>query len=115
MLLQPQRWTAGTLTQNVMGFVWCTIGGKLYGKQSNAQGTPHTISGEAALLLALQRKDSPEHQAAVTFLTHLAICNTVVPANNAQGELVYQASIAVLPCCDSSHRHSTLLLADAAD
>eukprot|EP00891_Asterochloris_glomerata_P006425 jgi/Astpho2/6425/e_gw1.00093.28.1_t len=77
----------GTLTQNVMGFVWCTIDGKLYGKQSNAQGTPHTISGDTALLLALQRKGSPEHQAAVAFLTHLAICNTVVPATNAQGEL----------------------------
>ena len=99
MLLKPQRRTAGTLTQNVMGFVWCTIDGQLYGKQSNAQGTPHTISGDAALLLALQRKGSPQQQAAVAFLTHLAICNTVVPARNAQGELVYQASIAVLPHC----------------
>ena len=52
---------------------------------------------DTALLLALQRKGSPEHQAAVAFLTHLAICNTVVPATNAQGELVYQASISMPP------------------
>lgn len=41
----------GTLTQNVMGFVWASIGGTLYGKNAGRDGmapgdipmnTPHT-------------------------------------------------------------------------
>jgi len=30
----------GTLTQNVMGFVWASVGGKLYGKSANPDNAP---------------------------------------------------------------------------
>lgn len=54
----------GTLTQNVMGFVWASIGGRLYGRSSCvAEGkpspshidpdTPHSVALDPTLLTAL--------------------------------------------------------------
>ncbi|DBB09563.1 hypothetical protein WJX82_007159 [Trebouxia sp. C0006] len=83
----------GTLTQNIMGFVWCSINGKLYGKQAPPEvDTPHTITQDSELLSMLKKGKGEQHQQAVDFLTHLAVCNTVVPATTAAGQLIYQAA-----------------------
>ena len=74
-----------------MGFVWCSINGKLYGKQAPPDlNTPHTITEDSELLSVLKKREGERHQQAVDFLTHLAICNTVVPATTAAGQLIYQ-------------------------
>lgn len=84
---------AGTLTQNIMGFVWCSISGQLYGKSTPAGlTTPHTIAHDPQLLSLLKKGDGEQHQHAVDFLTHLAVCNTVVPATTATGQLIYQVT-----------------------
>lgn len=36
----------GTLTQNVMGFVWASIGGRLYGQQQHATQAAQRKRGE---------------------------------------------------------------------
>ena len=82
---------AGTLTQNIMGFVWCSISGVLYGKQAPADlNTPHAISQDAELLEVMSKSNGEQQQQAVDFFTHLAVCNTVVPATSATGQLIYQ-------------------------
>ena len=91
---------AGTLTQNIMGFVWCSISGKLYGKQAPPEvDTPHTITQDSELLSMLKKGKGEQHQQAVDFLTHLAVCNTVVPATTAAGQLIYQ----VTHCLQMAH------------
>lgn len=87
-------WCAGTLTQNVMGFVWCSIDGRLYGKDAlTGLDTPHTITQDAALLKVLEAGQGEHYQQAADFLTHLAVCNTVVPATDALGHVIYQVSL----------------------
>ena len=91
--IQKHSWVfaAGTLTQNIMGFVWCSMSGKLYGKQAPPDlNTPHAITQDSELLSVLETGEGERHQQAVDFLTHLAICNTVVPATTAAGQLIYQ-------------------------
>ena len=74
-----------------MGFVWCSISGRLYGKQAPEElETPHAITQDPELLDALKNNDSEQHRQAADFLTHLAVCNTVVPATSATGHLIYQ-------------------------
>lgn len=74
-----------------MGFVWCSISGRLYGKQAPPEvDTPHTITQDSELLSVLKKGKGEQHQQAVDFLTHLAVCNTVVPATTAAGQLIYQ-------------------------
>lgn len=76
-----------------MGFVWCSISGKLYGKHAPPElNTPHTITQDSELLDVLKKGEGEQHQQAVDFLTHLAVCNTVVPATTAAGQLIYQVS-----------------------
>ena len=76
-----------------MGFVWCSISGRLYGKQAPPElDTPHTITQDSELLSLLKKGKGEQHQQAVDFLTHLAVCNTVVPATTAAGQLIYQVS-----------------------
>ncbi|KAK9820083.1 hypothetical protein WJX72_005942 [[Myrmecia] bisecta] len=85
----------GTLTQNVMGFVWCSIQGVLYGRNLSTEPlkpTPHLIVQDVDLQEELQEGSSKKAQRAIEFCTHLAVCNTVVPAVNEDGDTVYQAS-----------------------
>eukprot|EP00775_Hariotina_reticulata_P007204 gene7204-7418_t len=95
----------GTLTQNVMGFVWASIGGKLYGKSANPDNAPKGVPADTPHTIAL---DSDMHKAAGIradgkegkgvdadvdrFLLNLAVCNTVVPSKADDGSLQYQAS-----------------------
>jgi magnesium-transporting ATPase (P-type) len=103
----------GTLTQNIMGFVWASVGGKLYGrnldktttpkgmpaKTITAQGecrTPHTIALDTDIQKAAgtpMNGGTGHGQAAADmhrFLLNLAVCNTVVPTANPDGTLLYQ-------------------------
>ncbi len=74
-----------------MGFGWCSIIGKLYGKQAPSElNTPHTITQNSERLSVLKKSNGELHQQAVDFLTHLAVCNTVVPATTAANQLIYQ-------------------------
>lgn len=96
----------GTLTQNVMGFVWASVGGHLYGK-SLAEGsdrpadvpadTSHTIALDTAMRKAAGLPDGHKKQPAGSadpavhaFLLNLAVCNTVVPSRNEDGSIQYQ-------------------------
>lgn len=94
----------GTLTQNVMGFVWASVGGVLYGQHASEDkrlagmpaSTPHSIALDDGVQKALcfrQDKSDKNRQpqpALLDFLTNLAVCNTVVPSVNPDGSLLYQ-------------------------
>ena len=102
---------AGTLTQNVMGFVWCSIAGRLYGKDApSGLDTPHTITQDPVLLKALEAGQGEQYQQAADFLTHLAVCNTVVPATDALGHLIYQVSLALRHTLTRLHALTTHLV-----
>eukprot|EP01025_Chloroclados_australasicus_P048093 TRINITY_DN5435_c0_g1_i1.p1 TRINITY_DN5435_c0_g1~~TRINITY_DN5435_c0_g1_i1.p1 ORF type:complete len:1141 (+),score=150.88 TRINITY_DN5435_c0_g1_i1:186-3608(+) len=96
----------GTLTQNIMGFVWLSVGGQLYGQESipgkntNAPiNTPHSIAHDTLLLQSINRVISSSTNAGESerltqtesFLLHLALCNTVVPTEKDIGDLSYEA------------------------
>ena len=77
-----------------MGFVWCSINGRLYGKEApSGLDTPHTITHDPALLKVLEAGQGEDYQQAAGFLTHPAVCNTVVPATDALGHVIYQVSL----------------------
>lgn len=98
----------GTLTQNVMGFVWASVDGKLYGKEVNDQDVPHGVPKTTPHTIALDRE--MQHDAGITvpgqrperiqptrpaidrFLLNLAICNTVVPSRDENGKILYQVN-----------------------
>lgn len=105
----------GTLTQNIMGFVWASVGGKLYGKNVGTQcnpnkvpaNTPHTIGLDADMQRDAGVGEPRDKEAPPTgkvntaatpevdrFLLNLAVCNTVVPTLGPNGP-VYQ----VRRCC----------------
>lgn len=103
----------GTLTQNVMGFVWASVDGKLYGKEVRANGaiprgvsrsTPHTIAldsgmqedaGVPVFLKGIEQPATRTTPGMHRFLLNLALCNTVVPTIDASGQVQYQ----VRGCC----------------
>jgi magnesium-transporting ATPase (P-type) len=94
----------GTLTQNVMGFVWASVGGVLYGQHASEDkrlagmpaNTPHSLALDEGVQKALcfRQDKSDKHRqpnpALLDFLTNLAVCNTVVPSVNPDGSLLYQ-------------------------
>jgi magnesium-transporting ATPase (P-type) len=94
----------GTLTQNVMGFVWASVGGVLYGQHASEDkrlagmpaNTPHSLALDEGVQKALcfrQDKSDKNRQpnpALLDFFTNLAVCNTVVPSVNPDGSLLYQ-------------------------
>eukprot|EP00210_Caulerpa_lentillifera_P009184 g8756.t1 len=96
----------GTLTQNVMGWVWASVNGSLYGlnpiphnqTHSGSSGVhPHSIVYDQELRSVLnkdsdgQRCPNQEYNKLAEFLINLVICNTVVPTTDANGQLQYQA------------------------
>eukprot|EP01026_Neomeris_dumetosa_P071035 TRINITY_DN7145_c1_g1_i1.p1 TRINITY_DN7145_c1_g1~~TRINITY_DN7145_c1_g1_i1.p1 ORF type:complete len:1115 (-),score=152.45 TRINITY_DN7145_c1_g1_i1:270-3410(-) len=105
----------GTLTQNIMGFVWVSIAGQLYGKNSEPgtnefapSDTPHSIVHDSQLLGSINHEgynpnnsnssksnekiqDTQRLTTAESFLLHLALCNTVVPTEKEDGVLSYEA------------------------
>lgn len=80
----------GTLTQNVMAFVKCSILGTCYAG-TEEPGNVHIISNDEKLKRALAAHDAAGDAARV-FWESLAVCHTVVPATDDNGELIYQAS-----------------------
>lgn len=98
----------GTLTQNLMGFVWASIGGVLYGMNREIPitrdglpyippNTPHAIAYDRAIRRIVRcgpgsvAATQNEKNTVNDFLLNLAICNTVVPTIGNDGEIVYQA------------------------
>lgn len=95
----------GTLTQNVMGFVWASVAGKLYGRNASEDNrpknvpanTPHTFALDAEVQKAAGLSVNGKAASAPTpemnrFLLNLAVCNTVVPTVADDGSLLYQVS-----------------------
>eukprot|EP01018_Ginkgo_biloba_P029570 Gb_20747 [translate_table: standard] len=91
----------GTLTQNVMAFVGCSIGGVMYGLQQNDNDSEsssfHTVCHDQDLkkLLSMpftSEGDDLQTQRCHEFFFHLAICHTVIPTYSEYGRLKYQAS-----------------------
>jgi P-type E1-E2 ATPase len=98
----------GTLTQNVMGFVWASVGGTLYGKSASEDNrpkhvpehTPHSIALDADMQkasgLSVDGKAGGRATAALDkFLLNMAVCNTVVPSVADDGSLLYQVRAGV--------------------
>eukprot|EP00210_Caulerpa_lentillifera_P009522 g9080.t2 len=91
----------GTLTQNIMGWVWASVNGELYGQNVDLQemakspkSHPHTIVFDQDIKEILNRDSkhtSDEFNHLSEFLLNLAVCNTVVPTIGLNGELQYQA------------------------
>mmetsp|Transcript_19543 Transcript_19543/g.46668 ORF Transcript_19543/g.46668 Transcript_19543/m.46668 type:complete len:1120 (-) Transcript_19543:221-3580(-) len=104
----------GTLTENVMSFVWCSIGGEMFGRAEeedpagarklSASGPgsaeKHRVAGDAELRRRLEaepRKGRSENRRCTEFVEALAICNGVYPhwdGPEGRGSLIYQAESA---------------------
>lgn len=105
----------GTLTQNLMEFRKCTIGGSSYGKGLTEIGKaaakragkeivddtdpnwvkPDTMFNfqDASLLANMADPSHPEKDQIRDFLTLLAVCHTVIPEGNVhEGQITYQAA-----------------------
>jgi hypothetical protein len=109
----------GTLTQNIMGFVWASVGGKLYGKNVSSQfnpnlvpvNTPHSIALDADMqrdsgVGARPREGSDPPSQKLNgeateeldrFLLNLAVCNTVVPTVGPNGPVYQVSNAAAVP------------------
>ena len=93
----------GTLTENIMEFKKCSIGGRLYSIDEDrpefrdAQGVPliHTDKYEVNMRLLRNafNADTDENATKIhLFLRMMAVCQTVVPEMSERGEIEYQAS-----------------------
>ena len=96
----------GTLTQNVMTFVQCSINGVIYGdftrdgiwEESKSEPCMHTICEDQYLIEELQKVDAlpnSQSQKCKDFFLHLAICHTAIPTyadEEETGEIIYQSS-----------------------
>lgn len=83
----------GTLTQNLMAFIKCSIGGDLYGKSSaessflnNTEGegqnnnrSVHNVRYDPILMEILNNASHPKAQLCRAFFTHITLCHTVIP------------------------------------
>ncbi|XP_024528142.1 probable phospholipid-transporting ATPase IA [Selaginella moellendorffii] len=89
----------GTLTQNVMAFVRCSIGGVIYGDSidedepvTDPRQAIHTVARDYNLQEALHQENHHGLQCRLFFL-HLAICHQAVPeGDSGSGGIIYQAA-----------------------
>eukprot|EP01029_Cantina_marsupialis_P021356 TRINITY_DN50_c0_g6_i1.p1 TRINITY_DN50_c0_g6~~TRINITY_DN50_c0_g6_i1.p1 ORF type:complete len:1300 (-),score=360.94 TRINITY_DN50_c0_g6_i1:211-4110(-) len=88
----------GTLTQNVMKFQMCSIGGQLYGSASDgavpsqfAKAYPGSEFTDSRLLSDLRTNDSGNAYQILEFMRVLSTCHTVIPETNDKGEIEFQA------------------------
>lgn len=77
----------GTLTQNVMKFVRCSIGGKMFG----TVGEDEAFNGGDGIQGVISNGSADESFQARFFLICMAVAHTVVPEIDEDGDLVYQA------------------------
>ncbi|KAJ8338934.1 hypothetical protein SKAU_G00357200 [Synaphobranchus kaupii] len=95
----------GTLTQNIMAFKKCTIGGKTYGDPTSADGVPLDRSRpvvldwnkyadrkfqffDHSLISCIQSRKDPD---VLEFFKLLSLCHTVM-VEHKEDELIYQAA-----------------------
>ena len=83
----------GTLTQNLMAFIKCSIGGDLYGKSSAESSflnktedeeyhnnrSVHNVRYDPVLMEILNDTSNPKAQLCRAFFTHITLCHTVIP------------------------------------
>ena len=83
----------GTLTENVMEFKCCTIGGVIYGGIPCAPGTASPVPGTASpcVDIDLQMKLEECDPAVISFFRILALCHSVFP-KEVDGEVVFHGS-----------------------
>lgn len=95
----------GTLTQNIMAFVCCSIGGVAYGKKPNTttegpETTESTPDCRPSVHLVAQDRVLKENFATNSetgrlccqFFTHLALCHNVYPRVVEEVAIKYQAA-----------------------
>lgn len=96
----------GTLTQNLMAFVKCSIGGELYGKPTeisyDTEGkeydetkSAHSVRYDPALIDILSETSDPKYAICRAFFTHVALCHTVIPRyryDDENDEVRYQST-----------------------
>ena len=97
----------GTLTENIMEFKKCSVGGKLYSIDENdpqfrdAQGDALDRGEKYDVNMRLLRKlfdtekvggNEKQIETIALFLRMMAVCQTVVPERNEKNEIEYQAS-----------------------
>jgi magnesium-transporting ATPase (P-type) len=84
----------GTLTQNLMAFIKCSIGGEIYGRSSaessfvsknielfeDTAKSVHNVGHDRLLIDILNNNASnPKTQICRAFFIHVALCHTVIP------------------------------------
>eukprot|EP00049_Salpingoeca_infusionum_P001356 m.47587 g.47587 ORF g.47587 m.47587 type:complete len:1130 (-) comp10986_c0_seq5:1786-5175(-) len=80
----------GTLTQNVMKFVQCSINGKIYGTPINTNEAS-TGAGDTFICSEMRQALLDKDKPLIAFLRLLGICHTVRPEPLADGAFDYQA------------------------
>jgi magnesium-transporting ATPase (P-type) len=90
----------GTLTQNIMAFVNCSIGGVAYGKKPRTVGSETVASASRSVHLVAQddvlkgnfTANSDTGRLCCQFFTHLALCHNVYPRLVDELPVKYQAA-----------------------
>ena len=90
----------GTLTQNVMAFVNCSIGGVSYGKKPSKKGSETATPSSRSVHLVAQddvlkenfTANSDTGRLCCQFFTHLALCHNVYPRMVEELTVKYQAA-----------------------
>ncbi|CAE7511632.1 Atp8b5, partial [Symbiodinium sp. CCMP2456] len=86
----------GTLTQNVMEYRACSVGGRIYGLEGNPSDEEVLqdahVNLPAGPLLSDLRSSGSHADIMASFVLCHALCHTVEPADSAAGEAPYNAS-----------------------
>lgn len=88
----------GTLTQNIMAFVQCSVGGVIYGtiqheggfQAGETKNTIHSLANDPKLIKKLKEvangSQDDDSKFLAAFFNHLAICHVVHPMFSKKGK-----------------------------